>query len=266
MHTEWITFTETDNPNFTCRYEVNGQWVTEPLGEYSLPFERFDKEEKDEFLFILNQYQLPENSISQFLDNLAEICYERKHLDEPGAREDKKQYANRILNHLEKTLQILNDLSVCKLSTKDDILLFHMSKISGNIENSINTEEELYTGETNSIRLAGEISRSAQKARPHIQDLTDNLKKFVATTKKHCRPKANSNLFYSAIGESFLKHFHETPTKNPDGPFYKIVKQSLEIIGLPSIDPSRGVEQAIEAMNKSKNDLTVTPQLTQPHK
>jgi hypothetical protein len=63
------------------------------------------------------------------------------------------------------------------------------------------------------------------------------------------RGQADSNDLIRNIAIIYCEHLGEKPTTHKDGPFMGIVRTSLEAVGLPSEDPSRGVRRALKSVN-----------------
>ena len=103
--------------------------------------------------------------------------------------------------------------------------------------------------------LVRKISKSAEASRISLEELKALIEsQLLEWENPPNRPEADSHSFFHDMAMRYFQIFNEIPDKKKDGIFHQIVVEVLSILNLPSDDPSRKVDQAID---KFKNDKRV---------
>ena len=205
---------------------------------------KFDSDEREALEYILKE-KFDSKQIDTFLIMLEFICFQMKAWNEELlSNKEIKRYAKPIFNSLKKTSDYLRLLEEEQLT----------KEIPFGYPNYLGSDS---TAKDNRHRntLVRKISKSAEASRISLEELKALIEsQLLEWENPPNRPEADSHSFYHDMAMRYFQIFNEIPDKKKDGIFHQIVVEVLSILNLPSDDPSRKVDQAIE---KFKNDKRV---------
>jgi len=205
---------------------------------------KFDSDEREALEYILKE-KFDSKQIDTFLIMLEFICFQMKAWNEELLSNKKiKRYAKLIFNSLKKTSDYLRLLEEEQLT----------KEIPFGYPNYLGSDS---TAKDNRHRntLVRKISKSAEASRISLEELKALIEsQLLEWENPPNRPEADSHSFYHDMAMRYFQIFNEIPDKKKDGIFHQIVVEVLSILNLPSDDPSRKVDQAID---KFKNDKRV---------
>ena len=205
---------------------------------------KFDSDEREALEYILKE-KFDSKQIDTFLIMLEFICFQMKAWNEELlSNKEIKRYAKPIFNSLKKTNDYLR-LLVEEQLTKE---------IPFGYPNYLGSDS---TAKDNRHRntLVRKISKSAEASRISLEELKALIEsQLLEWENPPNRPEADSHSFFHDMAMRYFQIFNEIPDKKKDGIFHQIVVEVLSILNLPSDDPSRKVDQAID---KFKNDKRV---------
>ena len=205
---------------------------------------KFDSDEREALEYILKE-KFDSKQIDTFLIMLEFICFQMKAWNEELLSNKKiKRYAKLIFNSLKKTSDYLRLLEEEQLT----------KEIPFGYPNYLGSDS---TAKDNRHRntLVRKISKSAEASRISLEELKALIEsQLLEWENPPNRPEADSHSFYHDMAMRYFQIFNEIPDKKKDGIFHQIVVEFLSILNLPSDDPSRKVDQAID---KFKNDKRV---------
>ena len=205
---------------------------------------KFDSDEREALEYILKE-KFDSKQIDTFLIMLEFICFQMKAWNEELLSNKKiKRYAKPIFNSLKKTSDYLRLLEEEQLT----------KEIPFGYPNYLGSDS---TAKDNRHRntLVRKISKSAEASRISLEELKALIEsQLLEWENPPNRPEADSHSFYHDMAMQYFQIFNEIPDKKKDGIFHQIVVEVLSILNLPSDDPSRKVDQAID---KFKNDKRV---------
>jgi len=205
---------------------------------------KFDSDEREALEYILKE-KFDSKQIDTFLIMLEFICFQMKAWNEELLSNKKiKRYAKPIFNSLKKTSDYLRLLEEEQLT----------KEIPFGYPNYLGSDS---TAKDNRHRntLVRKISKSAEASRISLEELKALIEsQLLEWENPPNRPEADSHSFYHDMAMRYFQIFNEIPDKKKDGIFHQIVVEVLSILNLPSDDPSRKVDQAID---KFKNDKRV---------
>ena len=205
---------------------------------------KFDSAAREALEYILKE-KFDSKQIDTFLIMLEFICFQMKAWNEELlSNKEIKRYAKPIFNSLKKTSDYLRLLEEEQLT----------KEIPFGYPNYLGSDS---TAKDNRHRntLVRKISKSAEASRISLEELKALIEsQLLEWEKPPNRPEADSHSFYHDMAMRYFQIFNEIPDKKKDGIFHQIVVEVLSILNLPSDDPSRKVDQAID---KFKNDKRV---------
>tara|TARA_B100000446_G_scaffold151861_1_gene146810 strand:- start:16 stop:711 length:696 start_codon:yes stop_codon:yes gene_type:complete len=205
---------------------------------------KFDSDEREALEYILKE-KFDSKQIDTFLIMLEFICFQMKAWNEELlSNKEIKRYAKPIFNSLKKTSDYLRLLEEEQLT----------KEIPFGYPNYLGSDS---TAKDNRHRntLVRKISKSAEASRISLEELKALIEsQLLEWENPPNRPEADSHSFYHDMAMQYFQIFNEIPDKKKDGIFHQIVVEVLSILNLPSDDPSRKVDQAID---KFKNDKRV---------
>ena len=205
---------------------------------------KFDSDEREALEYILKE-KFDSKQIDTFLIMLEFICFQMKAWNEELlSNKEIKRYAKPIFNSLKKTSDYLRLLEEEQLT----------KEIPFGYPNYLGSDS---TAKDNRHRntLVRKISKSAEASRISLEELKALIEsQLLEWENPPNRPEADSHSFFHDMEMRYFQIFNEIPDKKKDGIFHQIVVEVLSILNLPSDDPSRKVDQAID---KFKNDKRV---------
>jgi len=197
---------------------------------------KFDSDEREALEYILKE-KFDSKQIDTFLIMLEFICFQMKAWNEELLSNKKiKRYAKPIFNSLKKTSDYLRLLEEEQLT----------KEIPFGYPNYLGSDS---TAKDNRHRntLVRKISKSAEASRISLEELKALIEsQLLEWENPPNRPEADSHSFYHDMAMRYFQIFNEIPDKKKDGIFHQIVVEVLSILNLPSDDPSRKVDQAID--------------------
>ena len=203
---------------------------------------KFDSDEREALEYILKE-KFDSKQIDTFLIMLEFICFQMKAWNEELLSNKKiKRYAKPIFNSLKKTIDYLRLLEEEQLT----------KEIPFGYPNYLGSDS---TAKDNRHRntLVRKISKSAEASRISLEELKALIEsQLLEWENPPNRPEADSHSFYHDMAMRYFQIFNEIPDKKKDGIFHQIVVEVLSILNLPSDDPSRKVDQAINKFKKTK--------------
>ena len=203
---------------------------------------KFDSDEREALEYILKE-KFDSKQIDTFLIMLEFICFQMKAWNEELlSNKEIKRYAKPIFNSLKKTSDYLRLLEEEQLT----------KEIPFGYPNYLGSDS---TAKDNRHRntLVRKISKSAEASRISLEELKALIEsQLLEWENPPNRPEADSHSFYHDMAMQYFQIFNEIPDKKKDGIFHQIVVEVLSILNLPSDDPSRKVDQAIDKFKKTK--------------
>ena len=203
---------------------------------------KFDSDEREALEYILKE-KFDSKQIDTFLIMLEFICFQMKAWNEELLSNKKiKRYAKPIFNSLKKTSDYLRLLEEEQLT----------KEIPFGYPNYLGSDS---TAKDNRHRntLVRKISKSAEASRISLEELKALIEsQLLEWENPPNRPEADSHSFYHDMAMRYFQIFNEIPDKKKDGIFHQIVVEVLSILNLPSDDPSRKVDQAIDKFKRTK--------------
>ena len=203
---------------------------------------KFDSDEREALEYILKE-KFDSKQIDTFLIMLEFICFQMKAWNEELLSNKKiKRYAKPIFNSLKKTSDYLRLLEEEQLT----------KEIPFGYPNYLGSDS---TAKDNRHRntLVRKISKSAEASRISLEELKALIEsQLLEWENPPNRPEADSHSFYHDMAMQYFQIFNEIPDKKKDGIFHQIVVEVLSILNLPSDDPSRKVDQAIDKFKRTK--------------
>ena len=203
---------------------------------------KFDSDEREALEYILKE-KFDSKQIDTFLIMLEFICFQMKAWNEELlSNKEIKRYAKPIFNSLKKTNDYLRLLEEEQLT----------KEIPFGYPNYLGSDS---TAKDNRHRntLVRKISKSAEASRISLEELKALIEsQLLEWENPPNRPEADSHSFYHDMAMRYFQIFNEIPDKKKDGIFHQIVVEVLSILNLPSDDPSRKVDQAIDKFKKTK--------------
>jgi len=203
---------------------------------------KFDSDEREALEYILKE-KFDSKQIDTFLIMLEFICFQMKAWNEELLSNKKiKRYAKPIFNSLKKTSDYLRLLEEEQLT----------KEIPFGYPNYLGSDS---TAKDNRHRntLVRKISKSAEASRISLEELKALIEsQLLEWENPPNRPEADSHSFYHDMAMRYFQIFNEIPDKKKDGRFHQIVVEVLSILNLPSDDPSRKVDQAIDKFKRTK--------------
>ena len=203
---------------------------------------KFDSDEREALEYILKE-KFDSKQIDTFLIMLEFICFQMKAWNEELLSNKKiKRSAKPIFNSLKKTSDYLRLLEEEQLT----------KEIPFGYPNYLGSDS---TAKDNRHRntLVRKISKSAEASRISLEELKALIEsQLLEWENPPNRPEADSHSFYHDMAMRYFQIFNEIPDKKKDGIFHQIVVEVLSILNLPSDDPSRKVDQAINKFKKTK--------------
>ena len=203
---------------------------------------KFDSDEREALEYILKE-KFDSKQIDTFLIMLEFICFQMKAWNEELlSNKEIKRYAKPIFNSLKKTSDYLRLLEEEQLT----------KEIPFGYPNYLGSDS---TAKDNRHRntLVRKISKSAEASRISLEELKALIEsQLLEWENPPNRPEADSHSFYHDMAMQYFQIFNEIPDKKKDGIFHQIVVEVLSILNLPSDDPSRKVDQAIDKFKRTK--------------
>ena len=203
---------------------------------------KFDSDEREALEYILKE-KFDSKQIDTFLIMLEFICFQMKAWNEELlSNKEIKRYAKPIFNSLKKTSDYLRLLEEEQLT----------KEIPFGYPNYLGSDS---TAKDNRHRntLVRKISKSAEASRISLEELKALIEsQLLEWENPPNRPEADSHSFFHDMAMRYFQIFNEIPDKKKDGIFHQIVVEVLSILNLPSDDPSRKVDQAIDKFKKTK--------------
>ena len=203
---------------------------------------KFDSDEREALEYILKE-KFDSKQIDTFLIMLEFICFQMKAWNEELLSNKKiKRYAKLIFNSLKKTSDYLRLLEEEQLT----------KEIPFGYPNYLGSDS---TAKDNRHRntLVRKISKSAEASRISLEELKALIEsQLLEWENPPNRPEADSHSFYHDMAMRYFQIFNEIPDKKKDGIFHQVVVEVLSILNLPSDDPSRKVDQAIDKFKMTK--------------
>ena len=203
---------------------------------------KFDSDEREALEYILKE-KFDSKQIDTFLIMLEFICFQMKAWNEELlSNKEIKRYAKPIFNSLKKTSDYLRLLEEEQLT----------KEIPFGYPNYLGSDS---TAKDNRHRntLVRKISKSAEASRISLEELKALIEsQLLEWENPPNRPEADSHSFYHDMAMRYFQIFNEIPDKKKDGIFHQVVVEVLSILNLPSDDPSRKVDQAIEKFERTK--------------
>jgi hypothetical protein len=203
---------------------------------------KFDSDEREALEYILKE-KFDSKQIDTFLIMLEFICFQMKAWNEELlSNKEIKRYAKPIFNSLKKTSDYLRLLEEEQLT----------KEIPFGYPNYLGSDS---TAKDNRHRntLVRKISKSAEASRISLEELKALIEsQLLEWENPPNRPEADSHSFYHDMAMRYFQIFNEIPDKKKDGIFHQIVVEVLSILNLPSDDPSRKVDQAIDKFKMTK--------------
>ena len=203
---------------------------------------KFDSDEREALEYILKE-KFDSKQIDTFLIMLEFICFQMKAWNEELlSNKEIKRYAKPIFNSLKKTSDYLRLLEEEQLT----------KEIPFGYPNYLGSDS---TAKDNRHRntLVRKISKSAEASRISLEELKALIEsQLLEWENPPNRPEADSHSFYHDMAMQYFQIFNEIPDKKKDGIFHQIVVEVLSILNLPSDDPSRKVDQAIDKFKMTK--------------
>jgi hypothetical protein len=203
---------------------------------------KFDSDEREALEYILKE-KFDSKQIDTFLIMLEFICFQMKAWNEELlSNKEIKRYAKPIFNSLKKTSDYLRLLEEEQLT----------KEIPFGYPNYLGSDS---TAKDNRHRntLVRKISKSAEASRISLEELKALIEsQLLEWENPPNRPEADSHSFYHDMAMRYFQIFNEIPEKKKDGIFHQIVVEVLSILNLPSDDPSRKVDQAIDKFKMTK--------------
>lgn len=231
MHIELIQKQFDDDSGIVFRKEVAGKWIEDR--SYDEIVYCFDNHEIKDLELCLKKFE--RSKVENFLKDLAEICYNRKHFDPAGTAEQRRQYASPMIANLQNTLACLEHLS--------------QGEISDNIRLTPNTALTYKTpiwGEN----LAPYISELADNCKPELQRLIEALILHL-TPGKRGKSTIDDKEFCFHIAQKYHEHLETMPSGYRYGPFVCLYTKCAQIAGLKSLqDPSKTVAPTIKSLKQ----------------
>ncbi len=213
---------------------------SQDIPDFSFTEYHFTEKEKTDLLFALKKFD--QSKVEIFINKLAFICHQKISLREFPTVEEIKSYVKPMLNSFRKTLKYLQYLEHGSLNPGTKTYFYLYDKVGGK-ESS--TPQD-HSGKNDLAMMAWNAAGIAKDDLDLVISLVeDQIKNW---TKKGGRPTAGNDNFCFSVAELYVECFNKTPTTNQDGPFFVIIKLSLEILGLPNADPSRMVRQAVKRL------------------
>ena len=203
---------------------------------------KFDSDEREALEYILKE-KFDSKQIDTFLIMLEFICFQMKAWNEELlSNKEIKRYAKPIFNSLKKTSDYLRLLEEEQLT----------KEIPFGYPNYLGSDS---TAKDNRHRntLVRKISKSAEASRISLEELKALIEsQLLEWENPPNRPEADSHSFFHDMAMRYFQIFNEIPDKKKDGIFHQIVVEVLSILNLPSDDPSRKVDQAIDKFKMTK--------------
>ena len=203
---------------------------------------KFDSDEREALEYILKE-KFDSKQIDTFLIMLEFICFQMKAWNEELlSNKEIKRYAKPIFNSLKKTSDYLRLLEEEQLT----------KEIPFGYPNYLGSDS---TAKDNRHRntLVRKISKSAEASRISLEELKALIEsQLLEWENPPNRAEADSHSFYYDMAMRYFQIFNEIPDKKKDGIFHQIVVEVLSILNLPSDDPSRKVDQAIDKFKMTK--------------
>ena len=203
---------------------------------------KFDSDEREALEYILKE-KFDSKQIDTFLIMLEFICFQMKAWNEELlSNKEIKRYAKPIFNSLKKTNDYLRLLEEEQLT----------KEIPFGYPNYLGSDS---TAKDNRHRntLVRKISKSAEASRISLEELKALIEsQLLEWENPPNRPEADSHSFFHDMAMRYFQIFNEIPDKKKDGIFHQIVVEVLSILNLPSDDPSRKVDQAIDKFKMTK--------------
>jgi len=203
---------------------------------------KFDSDEREALEYILKE-KFDSKQIDTFLIMLEFICFQMKAWNEELlSNKEIKRKAKPIFNSLKKTSDYLRLLEEEQLT----------KEIPFGYPNYLGSDS---TAKDNRHRntLVRKISKSAEASRISLEELKALIEsQLLEWENPPNRPEADSHSFYHDMAMRYFQIFNEIPDKKKDGIFHQIVVEVLSILNLPSDDPSRKVDQAIDKFKRTK--------------
>jgi len=203
---------------------------------------KFDSDEREALEYILKE-KFDSKQIDTFLIMLEFICFQMKAWNEELlSNKEIKRYAKPIFNSLKKTSDYLRLLEEEQLT----------KEIPFGYPNYLGSDS---TAKDNRHRntLVRKISKSAEASRISLEELKALIEsQLLEWENPPNRPEADSHSFYHDMAMRYFQIFNEIPDKKKDGIFHQVVVEVLSILNLPSDDPSRKVDQAIDKFKMTK--------------
>ena len=203
---------------------------------------KFDSDEREALEYILKE-KFDSKQIDTFLIMLEFICFQMKAWNEELlSNKEIKRYVKPIFNSLKKTSDYLRLLEEEQLT----------KEIPFGYPNYLGSDS---TAKDNRHRntLVRKISKSAEASRISLEELKALIEsQLLEWENPPNRPEADSHSFFHDMAVRYFQIFNEIPDKKKDGIFHQIVVEVLSILNLPSDDPSRKVDQAIDKFKMTK--------------
>ena len=202
----------------------------------------FDLDEREALTDILKA-KFDSKQIDTFLELLQFICFQMKIWNEELlSYQDVKGYAEPILNSIKKTTDYLSLLEKEQPAKGVPFGFPHFLGSDSDAEDKRHKSRYVET-----------ISNSAKASRISLEELKALIEsQLLEWENPPNRPEADSHSFYHDMAMQYFQIFNEIPDKKKDGIFHQIVVEVLSILNLPSDDPSRKVDQAIEKFKETK--------------
>ena len=195
---------------------------------------RFTDGEKDQIHEILKTViPKPKYRIELFMSDLEGLMMIKKILLEKSSKSDLRAKREKILTDCRATLGHLKN----GLIGNDALWALNSLKDYGSLDNDCDLlkfsdllEDEMF----GAYEVIGPLQKFIETLERHHR----------AEKKKHGRPSADADAFIKMLADIYAEHIGD-PSAYEDGPFYALVQAILEIIKLPSKDPSRAIREAL---------------------
>jgi hypothetical protein len=192
---------------------------------------RFTEGEKEDIKYILKNIN-PKDSIKVFINHLEFFCNAKKELSENPKKKELRLTREKVLTDCKAALGHLKRIEHGKVSLwVDDTVKHYGSGKESKVSNF----------------LVSEFQGAWEAVGPLDKFINLLEKHHLSEDKKQGRGKANADYLVSKIKEIYLEHIGE-PSEKEGEPFVELVKKTLEILNLPSQDPSRRIRDALSRL------------------
>lgn len=181
----------------------------------------------------------PKDAIEMFFSKAEMTCTWLILMKESPSRQDNRNKLQEMLKTFKQSIQFLKRIYNSKLDVP--VAFYRELKIDGSSMYDIIPQ----------IHALGSAIQ-ARKSEQHLEILVKIIEEYLEPKKQPGSPGSYVTDFAKHIAYAYRRCFGIIPTTYYDGPFFKIITQLLEIVGIDSKDPSRAVRAAVKSLKTSK--------------